>query len=245
LRPIRSICLSALLLCACASDGSAPPPAESDPIQPVNRVTFAFNDTLDVLIFEPLAVGWEFITFEALRVHIDQALKNLAFPVRLFGNLMQAELAQSGEETARFLINSTVGLAGFFDPAAGWGLEPHPEDFGQALGRWGVPPGPYLVLPILGPSSPRDALGRIVDTALGSGPALLSPAAGIAVRSTELVNTRALVLHDVRDLKAASLDYYVAVRNAHIQIRQAQVRNQEAGAEELDDDLYEIDEDEE
>jgi len=245
MRPVRSLCLAAALLCACASGGSAPVSAESDPIQPVNRATFGFNNALDVAIFEPLAIGWEFITFEALRIRIDQFLTNLAFPVRLFGNLMQAELKNSGEETARFVVNSTVGLAGFFDPAAHWGLEAHSEDFGQALGRWGIPPGPSLVLPLLGPSNARDAFGRIFDTALGSGPALISPAAGIAVRSTELVNTRALLLQDVRDLKAASLDYYAAVRNGYSQLRHAQVRNEEVAREELTDDLYEIEEEDE
>jgi phospholipid-binding lipoprotein MlaA len=140
----------------------------------------------------------------------------------------------------RFVVNTTVGLAGLFDPATGWGLVKKDEDFGQTLGWWGVGSGPYLMLPLFGPSSPRDAVGLAVDAPLRIG-AWVAPWVMMPVR---LVNTRALRLEDIRQLRDASLDYYIAVRNAYIQLRRAQVANGELPTETQDEDLYEVIEDE-
>ncbi len=124
-------------------------------------------------MFEPLAVGWEFVTPRTLRVHLGQLFGNLRFPVRFVNDLLQADVRQAGVELGRFTVNSTVGVGGLFDPATGWGLEQRNEDFGQTLGFWGVPTGPYLQLPFLGFGSPRDSFGGLVDGALGGVPDLL------------------------------------------------------------------------
>lgn len=243
----RLILALALALGGCASTGPIslddPAALESDPIEPVNRGVFWVNDRLDVFVLEPIAKGWDFIAPETVEVHLDQFFTNLRFPVRFVGTLLQGKVRASGEELGRFGVNTTVGLLGFFDPATGWGLERHDEDFGQALGRWGTPPGPYLMLPLLGPSNTRDAVGRLVDTFLGSGPALISPGVNAASTGVDLINSRSLLLEDIREAKAASLDYYAFVRNVYLQRREALVRDEEIRSEDPIDDLYEIEED--
>jgi phospholipid-binding lipoprotein MlaA len=247
------------LLCACATTASEPTAGaelateiqtpepevseeettESDPLEPVNRGIFWFDDGLDRVLFEPLAIGWSWITPEVFRIHLGKCFDNLGFPVRFVNNLFQLDARQTGRELGRFVVNSTVGLAGFFDPGTGWGLEKRDEDFGQTLGRWGVPAGPYLVLPLLGPSSVRDGFGYAVDTPLRVTTWLWF------LRPPELINSRALLLDDIRELRRASLDYYVSVRNAYTQHRQAQVANGEVATEETYEDLYEVIDDDE
>src|SRR5262249_58556848 len=125
----------------------------------------------------------------------------------------------------RFLVNTTVGVAGFFDPATGWGMEQHNEDFGQTLGYWGVPPGPYLVLPFFGPSDPRDTVGLVADSFSRVYPYFIDFVYTFSASGTDIVNTRSQVLTEVDQAKAASLDYYVAVRNAYEQRRDALVHD--------------------
>jgi len=143
------------------------PRALDDPLQPLNRVVYDFNVGLLALAVQPAAEGWRAVTTRGVRRHVEQFGDNLAWPVRLVANLLQGEVARAGLETSRFLINSSVGLLGFFDPAAAWGLQaPDPEDAGQAFGAWGWEAGSYLQVPVVGPSSERDLLGWGVDTLL-------------------------------------------------------------------------------
>jgi phospholipid-binding lipoprotein MlaA len=236
---------AAAVLCACATSSPLERAAnDDDPWEGMNRLTFGFNDALDVSLLEPTATGWEWVTFEGLRLSIDKAVHNLRFPVRLVGNLAQGELRATGTETARFTINSTVGLLGFFDPARHWGIEKHEADFGQAMGVWGVPAGPYLMLPIFGPSSPRDTFGRAVDMVLSAGPGLINPIAGAAIFGVNLINGRALLLEPVREAKRASLDYYVFVRDVWTQRRRRMILGEQPEAETIDDDFYDIEDDE-
>ena len=183
-------------------------------------------------------------TPEYLRVHLGQVFTNLLFPRNFLNDLLQGDVKQSGVELSRFTINTTVGLLGFFDPASRLDLYSRPEDLGQTLGVWGVPPGPYLHLPIIGPSGARDIVAFPEGVATTLWISLISPAAGIAVGATETVNTRALNDATLTQLRDSSLDYYVAVRNGYRQRREALVRNGEV-EEEPPDDLYDLEEDEE
>jgi len=210
---------------------------EWDPIEPANRVFFAVNDGLDFILIKPLARGWIFVIREPGANAVDRFFTNLEFPIRFVGNLLQARWGDCGEETARFLVNSTVGIVGFFDLATGMGLDLNDEDIGQAVGTWGVGAGPYLMVPLLGPSNGRDFFTGFADSAL------LGPVS--IVRSTVgNLNTRALLLDEVEEAKLASLDYYAFVRNAYVTTRQAQIedRDPDRVLEDEGDDLYEIDE---
>ena len=215
---------------------------EGDPWEDFNRGMWWFDDKLDRYLLEPIGVGWRFITPTVVRTRLRNVFQNIGFPLRFVNDLLQGDVKQAGRETGRFLMNTTVGVAGIFDPASRYGLEMREEDFGQTLGVWGVPPGAYVVLPFLGPSGVRDATMLPLDLLAGAWPALISPTANTVIGATNLVNTRALSIEDIREARAASLDYYVAVRDFYRQRRAALVQNGELPAEEIGDELYEIDE---
>jgi ABC-type transporter lipoprotein component MlaA len=146
-----------------------PPPIDTlpDPAEPANRALQKFNTDLLDFVVQPLARGWRAVTPDAVRTHIGKFGTNLAWPVRLFSTLFQARFRDAAVETGRFVVNSTVGLAGFFDPATTWGLTaPRPQDVGLTLGAWGWEPQAYVMLPFAGPSSDRDTVGVVGDTAL-------------------------------------------------------------------------------
>lgn len=158
----------------------------------------------------------------------------------MVNDLLQWKPKDAGVDVARFGVNTTVGVLGFFDPATGWGLERHDEDFGQTLGVWGVPSGPYLVLPFLGPSDPRDAGGLAVDSALSVTPWFVDWWILAAARVGETVNTRSLILDEVREAKRSSVDYYSFVRNAYFQRRRALIADTAAPGVENPEELYYI-----
>src|SRR5512140_45443 len=135
-----------------------------DPLEGMNRAVFWFNDQVDDYVIEPAAKGWDKIAPDRVKKSLSNFFQNLRFPIIAGNNLLQGKPIQSASDVGRFVVNTTVGVLGFFDPASDWGLAPHNEDFGQTLGYWGVPPGPYLVLPFVGPSNPRDAVGLAADS---------------------------------------------------------------------------------
>ena len=139
----------------------------SDPLQPVNRAFFQFNDGLYFWVLKPVATGYGKVAPEPFRHSIRRAFVNIRFPVRLINNLLQGKFKGAGVETARFLVNSTVGIGGLFDPAQEeWELQPFLEDLDQTFGFYRLPPGPYLNWPIFGPSSIRGTVGTIGDSFL-------------------------------------------------------------------------------
>jgi phospholipid-binding lipoprotein MlaA len=234
-RIVLAVALCAAFSACAARRGPAP---ENDPIEGVNRKVFWFNDRMDVYVLEPVATGWEKITPVRVRTSVSNFFDNLRFPIVAVNDLLQGKVVDSGSDVGRFAINTTVGVLGFFDPAARWGLEKHDEDFGQTLGRWGVPPGPYIMLPVLGPSTPRDAAGLAVDGALSVTPFFVEWFILAGARIFDTVNDRSQVLQEVRDAKQSSVDYYGFVRNAYLQRRNAQVRDSAETGVENEDDLY-------
>jgi len=230
-----------------ASDDSGWEDASArDPIERVNRSFFWFNDKLDTYTLAPIARGWDWLAPDPLQQSISNFFANLRFPVNMVNNVLQGKFGGGAITTGRFVVNSTIGLAGLFDPAARWGMTPQPEDFGQTLGRWGTPPGPYLVLPLLGPLNIRDGGGMVVDWGLSVMPFVVNGFVLLGGNVVNTVNTRAGVLQEVDDAKAASLDYYVFVRNAYFQRRQALIRDLDvdepaAAEEDLYDDSWDDD----
>jgi phospholipid-binding lipoprotein MlaA len=217
-----------------------------DPFEPVNRGIFQFNETLDAWIMEPVATGWDFVLPTRVQLCIANFFTNLTLPVRFANDVLQLKLVKAFDDTGRFVVNTLVGVGGLFDPASRAGIPVHDEDFGQTLGRWGMPPGPYLVLPLLGPSNPRDGVGLAVDsmgaiqTFFVSFPILASAAA------VNAINDRSLTLEQVRGERESALDFYAAVRTGWSQFRESRVHDravkpQRANA---DEDLYYLDDDE-
>ena len=217
-----------------------------DPLEPVNRGIFQFNETLDAWIMEPVATGWDFVVPVRVQLCIANFFTHLTLPVRFANDVLQLKLVKAFDDTGRFVVNTLVGVGGLFDPASRAGIPVHDEDFGQTLGRWGVPPGPYLVLPLLGPSNPRDGVGLAVDsmgavqTFFVSFPILASAAA------VNAINDRSLTLEQVRGERESALDFYAAVRTGYSQFRESRVRDraikpQRASA---DEDLYYLDDEE-
>jgi phospholipid-binding lipoprotein MlaA len=244
---------------ACA-DASGPPaaqpaahalvPTESqnavyDPFQPFNRAMFWFNtDVADAYVYGPLAHGWMFITPLTLRIHLEQFVDNLNSPGYVVYPLIQGDPKQSGIALARFGINTTVGLAGIFDPADHYlHLHARREDMGQTLGVWGMTPGPYIVLPILAPRSTlRDIVGMPFDWLLNVGDGyfwpLFAPYGETMLRD---INRRALVDADLKAAREAAVDWYSSARDLYLQARERDIRNGAEPAEKPNEDLYEID----
>jgi len=218
-----------------------------DPFERMNRSIFQFNETLDGWFFEPLATGWDFVLPKRVQLCIGNFFTNLVYPVHLTNDILQLKPVKAVEDTGRFVTNTLVGIGGLFDPATLAGIPVHDEDFGQTLGRWGMPPGPYMVLPILGPSNPRDGVGLAVDSMFAvqsffvSYPILLSAAA------VNAVNDRALTLEQVRAERESAFDFYAAVRTGYAQFRESRVHDRviKADPQGADEDLYYLDDEEE
>ena len=196
----------------------------ADPIEPVNRAFFVFNDRFYFWLLKPVARGYAFVVPEFVRIGIRNVLTNVVMPVRLVNSLLQGKVKGAGRELARFTINSTIGMAGLFDTAKNdWKIETSEEDTGQTLGAWGLGHGAYLVLPFLGPSSLRDAAGLGADTFFNPQTYLVDFETGVAIRAGKAVNDTSLHMGEYEDIKAAAIDPYLAVRDGYVQYRQGQV----------------------
>jgi phospholipid-binding lipoprotein MlaA len=202
---------------------SAEGPTIADPIEPWNRAMYHFNDKLYFWLLKPVGQGYKYTIPESFRIIFSNFYENLMMPVRLVNNLLQGKPDHAGRELVRFVINSTVGVAGFRDCAKDcFGIEGRGADLGQTLGKYGIGSGFYIVWPILGPSNPRDTVGWIGDhflrppTYLSSD--LLNPETiGLAVH--EKVNNLSFHIGDYEILKEAAVDPYIAMRDAYVQYR--------------------------
>jgi phospholipid-binding lipoprotein MlaA len=201
-----------------------PPVHVADPIEPVNRAIFVFNDRLYFWLLKPVARGYAFVVPEPLRIGIRNAFANVLMPVRLVNSVLQGKVRGAGRELARFTINTTIGMGGLFDTAKNdWHIPASDEDTGQTLGTYGLGHGVYLVLPVFGPSSVRDAAGFGGDTLLNPLRYLLDFRTGVAVTAGKTINNTSLKIGEYEDIKAAAIDPYLAVRDGYIQYRAGQV----------------------
>ena len=213
--------LAALLLCVSALGGCAggAPLVAHDPLEPLNRQVFKFNDALDTAIVKPVAIAYRDHTPTPLRQGIGNVFNNLQDSWSVVNNLLQLKIVYAYDSLARVAINTLLGVGGVVDVASELGIERHTQDFGHTLGVWGVPPGPYLVLPILGPSSLRDALALSVDwqgDPLGQLPNESVRNAALLLRG---LDTRAGLLKATSMLEEAALDRYTFARDAFLQTR--------------------------
>jgi phospholipid-binding lipoprotein MlaA len=198
----------------------------ADPLEPLNRVFFNFNDRLYFWFLKPVATGYNKALPEPLRVSVRNFFSNLFMPVRAVNCLLQGKIQGFGIEITRFLLNSTMGVLGFGDPAnVVFNIRKKDEDFGQTLGFIGIGPGIYINWPILGPSSLRDTVGLIGDGFLDPVNYLVPHTRyNIGVKAYEKLNGTSLVVGEYESLKKAALDPYVSLRNAYYQHRQHKIR---------------------
>jgi phospholipid-binding lipoprotein MlaA len=207
-----------------AFDEDEPPLTVHDPIEPVNRAVFWFNDKLYFYLFKPVARGLRVVP-ERVRVSADNFFDNLSAPLRFINNVLQLQFNDAGDELARFIFNSTFGVAGLFDIAKEeGGIAKRDEDFGQTMGRYGVGSGFYLVLPVLGPSNVRDAGGRVADHFLSPLTYILSFEERIAIRVVESENALSLDKDTYEGIKRDALDPYLFIRDAYAQRRSAALK---------------------
>jgi phospholipid-binding lipoprotein MlaA len=210
-----------------------PPPADTrssvnttaseiyDPWEGFNRSVFAFNDVFDRILFKPLAQVYGFLMPDFFKDNIRNAFSNFNAPVVLANDLLQFEGGNAMVTSSRFIVNSTVGLLGLFEIADGWGLEPHPADFGQTLYSYGSGPGPYLILPFLGPSTVRDGTGTLVDIFLHPRTYLLGTYPNVGLTGGSALVRRENLIVPLDDLRENSIDFYAALRSAYFQDRAA------------------------
>ena len=211
----------ASLLGACASV-PAEQRADSDPWEPLNRTIYGANDAIDKVSLRPLAKGYNKVMPRPVTTGVSNFMDNLETPASAFNNFLQGKPAYGFTELARFVFNSTLGIGGLFDVATAGGLEARPEDFGQTAAVWGVPDGPYVMLPLLGPSTLRDALMRPLD--ILSNPLYHYEVTSVRDKLTVLriIDLRYRLLA-VDKLLEGSKDRYITTRESYLQNRRFQV----------------------
>jgi len=224
------------------------PESVKDCFVTVNRGIFAFNQFLDGVIFEPVARGYRYIP-SPIRAGTGNAMSNLSNLVTVPNNLLQGDIKQAGVNTARFVINTTVGVLGIFDPAAMLGLEKEEkEDYGQTLGSWGVGPGCYVVLPVLGPSTVRDTLGTVA-TFVGGDPwfnvttrndtNFFKESDYYGTRITSGIDFRAKNIDSLESIEKNSIDFYASIRSLYLQDRQQKILNSKEITDTMNDSDWE------
>lgn len=222
---------------ACATKPPASDPdaladyqATNDPLEPTNRVFYAINNGLDTVILRPLALGYRYAVPEPMRNGIHNALSNIGTPVQLTNDMLEGKPRRAGDTVMRFVINTTVGLLGFIDVATKWGYPNHDADFGMTLASWGVPEGPFLFLPVLGPSDPRDAVGFGVDIVIDPFTWVGKPhdptitALNWTRFGLNAVDLRERVEDFLQQIKKTALDPYATFRSLYRQHREAQIQ---------------------
>ncbi len=227
---LTSLLVATVLVTGCATTRSAidsvrTASGETDPIEPVNRVIYTVNDKVDRAVFKPLAQGYEYVLPVQVRSCVSNVFGNIADVPASLNNFLQGKFKEGGSDVCRVGVNTTVGVLGCFDVASKWGFDKHNEDFGQTLGRWGVPSGPYLVLPLFGPSTVRDGAALLVDSYLDP----MRYINDIPVRNisygVRLVDKRAQALDTTNFIDNAALDPYVFVRDAYLSRRRSLVND--------------------
>jgi len=217
-----------------------------DCFESVNRGIFSFNKMLDTLIFKPVAKGYSYLP-DPLKTGVRNVTSNISYTVTIPNHLLQGEFKNFANDSGRFIINSTFGILGIFDPAAKLGLNKvEPEDYGQTLGKWGVGPGCYVMLPIFGPSTARDAVGKVGNT-------LLDPFYMMTVgdktimhnnfgdstyyleKGFDTVDFRAQNLNNFDNLEKNSIDLYASVKSLYLQRREALIGNKSSEKDEWKD----------
>ena len=225
-----------------------PPKPVKDCFETVNRGMFAFNQALDNVIFEPVAKGYRYIP-SPIRTGTSNTLSNLSNLITIPNNLLQGDVKMAGVNTIRFVLNTTIGILGIWDPAQVLGFEKkEKEDYGQTLGSWGIGPGCYLILPVLGPSTVRDTVGTFANF-VGGDPwynvtvtndtNYFKESDYYSTRITSGVDYRAKNIESFDNLEKNSIDFYASIRSLYLQDRQQKILNSDKITDTMDDSDWE------
>ena len=226
--PLLSVCL--LLLCGCAT---LPPGSKRDPRDPwerFNRSSYQFNDALDRAVLKPAAKGYTHLP-QPVQTGMHNFFDNLDYPVTIVNDLLQGQLKPFFSDIGRFVLNSTLGLGGLFDPATPAGLQKNYRDFGQTLGKWGVPKGPYVVVPLFGPYDVRDGIGSVTVDYYANPRSYLNFWTNLGVYAVRTVDHRSRLLPLDATIQSA-YDPYAFVRSAYLQNRDFMVHGGQSQSEE-------------
>lgn len=219
LLPLCVLCV--LFLHGCAAAPSAKPDPR-DPWERMNRATYRFNDQVDRAVTKPVARAYRRVTPQPVQTGVSNFFVNLGYPLVMLNDLLQGQFQPFLNDTGRLLLNTTLGIGGVLDPATAAGLDKNDRDFGQTLGKWGAKPGPYLVLPFLGPSDVRDAFGRAGDVFSDPRHYIDNDLLSWSLWAVGMVDTRAHLL-DLEPVLQSAYDPYAFVRNAYLQKREFKV----------------------
>jgi phospholipid-binding lipoprotein MlaA len=231
------VALLTLLLVGCASQPNAKKDPR-DPFEGFNRASYKFNDALDRAVLKPTAKGYKAIAPQFVETGVSNFFSNLGQTTVIVNDLLQAKFKPALNDTGRFLLNTTVGIGGLFDPASKAGLDRNDEDFGQTLGKWGVPSGPYLMVPFFGPSTVRDGFGSGVDVFTDPVHYVERDAWRYSLQGMNLIDARARRL-PLEDTLNQTFDKYGFIRNAYLQQREYQVTDGAAPPPKFDDEPLE------
>ena len=224
-----------ILLSGCSTMSTS----KNDPLEPVNRAIFGFNEVLDNTILKPAANTYKYITPDPIETGVSNFFSNAGEVSTIANDVLQLKFNQAGHDLVRFSINTTIGILGIFDVATPMGFQKNREDFGQTLGYWGMPQGPYLVIPFFGASSFRDAPGLYADQQI-SPIEQLHNKEELALTTLNIVDIRAKLLRATRILDTAAKDKYIFIRESYLQQREVLV-NDGKNTEEFEIDVDGVD----
>lgn len=240
-RVAASAVVAAFLVTGCATP---PPPSDkdavaeynevNDPAEPTMRAIFEVNRALDTMLLKPAAVVYKDLLPKPVQNRVHNFLNNLRSPIIFINDVLQGDMERAGNTFIRFLLNSTIGVLGLGDPASDLGYAFHDEDFGQTLAIWGMQEGPYVMLPVFGPSNPRDAVGMVVDFFVDPFSVWVrnTDRDGLIISrtATRAIDSRARHFDAIEDLEKSSLDYYASIRSLYRQRRADEIRNGKGSA---------------
>lgn len=204
-----------------------------DRFEAFNRGAFQFNDGWDQVLFKPIAKGYQKVVPANLRGCVHGFFENLRVPYTALNNILQGKLKSAGQDMCRFVVNTTVGVGGCIDMASKWHIPKHEEDFGQTLGKWGVPAGPFVMLPALGPSTLRDALAKPIDFIADPIGYVQAIKVRNSLRGLDVVDKRTSLLETLEFVDDVAIDRYSMTRDAWLQKREADVRDEDYAPDEV------------
>ena len=223
------------LTSGCASRKSAEQPPNPDPFEPVNRQIYKFNDVADRFVLRPVGKGYNFITPRPVQTGVSNFFDNVTYPITIVNDFLQGKVGQGFSDSGRFIVNTTLGILGLFDVATEIGLERHEEDFGQTFAKWGIPAGPYIIVPLFGPRTIRSGIGNLADIQVNP----LLRYNNTSVRDKLLllwvIETRAALIGP-DELVLEAFDPYLFVRDAYLQNREYLISDGKSGATDPDFD---------